>query len=296
MSDDLFPAELLAGLEDGAYCVDRSRRIVAWNEAAAELTGYCAEEAVGKRCWHNLLRHVDDHGRQLCRGWCPLIATMQDGAPREARVYLHHRDGHRVPVLVRARPLRSAEGEIVGAIETFTAVETAEAMGEGPRDAALTIGTAGLSPMGACIDRWLEAMRRGGRPFGVVRLRIDARERVGTAFDLETSDAIIKAVGATLNHAIRPGDVTARIDDQEFLVLLPDCDEPSLEEQGERLRFLVEQTFLVKNRRLVRVHVLVGAALGLPDDTVEELLARAATQAQDAHQALDRASPEPSVA
>jgi PAS domain S-box-containing protein/diguanylate cyclase (GGDEF)-like protein len=282
MSDDIFSPELLEGLEDGAYCVDKSRRIVSWNEAAEKLTGYCAEEAVGNRCWHNLLRHVDDHGRQLCRGWCPLVATMQDGVPREARVYLHHRDGHRVPVQVHARPLRSDDGEIIGAIETFTAVE-APLADEPAEQTDGVVGTAGVSSMGVRVDRWLEAVRRSGRAFGVVRLRIDARERVGTAFDIETSEAIIKAVGATINHAVRAGDVSARIDDEEFLVLLPDCDEASLVEQGRRLRFLVEQTFLVKNRRLVRVHVLAGTALAGPEDSVEELIGRAADNVLGAH-------------
>lgn len=285
MSDDVFAPELLEGLEDGAYLVDRSRRILAWNAVAEQLTGYCADEAVGNRCWHNLLRHVDDHGRQLCRGWCPLIATMQDGVPRDARVYLHHRDGHRVPVQVHAQPIRSDEGEIVGAIETFTAIYTQDdSLGQAPEhvDDHIT-GTTGLSLMAVRIDRWLDALRRGGRAFGVVRLQIDARERVGTAFDLETSEAIIKAVGATLHHAVRSGDVSARIGDEEFLVLLPDCDQVALQEQGKRLRFLVEQTFLVKNRRLVRVHVRAGAALGHAEDSVEELLARAAENTMSAH-------------
>ncbi len=286
MNDEAFSPELLEDLAEGAYCVDKTRRIVGWNSAAEQITGYSAADAVGNRCWHNLLRHVDDHGRQLCRGWCPLVATMQDGMPREARVYLHHNDGHRLPVQVHARPVRSENGEIIGAIETFTPVAEPEgaalAEGQAPDDEHVT-GMAGLSTMGVRIDRWLDAMRRGGRAFGLVRMRIDARERIGAAFDLETCEAIIKAVGATLSHAIRAGDVAARIDDEEFLVLLPDCDEHDLLAQAQRLRFLVEQTFLVKNRRLVRVHVLAGAALGQPADNVAELLARAADHVISGH-------------
>ncbi len=280
MDDDTFAPELLEGLAEGAYCVDKSRRIVAWNAAAEQMTGYTADEAVGKRCWHNLLRHVDDHGHQLCRGWCPLVATMQDGMPREARVYLHHHDGHRVPVQISARPLRSDDGEIIGAVETFSLVAGPEGAA-GPAAASPDepgSGMAGISPLLTRIDRWLSALRDGGPAFGVAHLRIDARAQIGGAFDLATCEAIIKAVGATLSHAIRAGDVSARIDDEEFLVLLPDCDEQALAEQVRRLRFLVEQTFLVKNRRLVRVQVQAGAALGQPADTVDELLARATGQ------------------
>ncbi|NTU82249.1 MAG: PAS domain-containing protein [Chloroflexales bacterium] len=281
MHDDMFAPELLEGLEGGAYCVDKTRRIVSWNRAAEHLTGYTAEEAVGTRCWHNLLRHVDDLGRQLCRGWCPLVATMQDGMPREARVYLHHHDGHRVPVQISARPVRAGDGAIIGAVETFRPVDEPEGapIDDGPgyaEDHDHVVGMAGISAMHVRIDRWLEAMRRGGRAFGVVHMRIDAREQVGVAFDLETCEAIIKAVGATISHAIRAGDVAARIDDEQFLILLPDSGEQDVIAQAQRLRFLVEQTFLVKNRRLVRVHAIASNALGQPDDTVEDLLERAA--------------------
>ena len=36
----------------------------------------------------------------------PLAHTIEDGQPRAASVYLHHKDGHRIPVLVRVAPVR----------------------------------------------------------------------------------------------------------------------------------------------------------------------------------------------
>jgi hypothetical protein len=37
---------------------------------------------------------------------------------REARVFLRHKQGRRVPVVVRVQPLLSADGNVVGGIET----------------------------------------------------------------------------------------------------------------------------------------------------------------------------------
>jgi len=45
---------------------------------------------------------------------------MHDGAPREDHVFLHHADGHRIPVLVRAAPMYDVAGRIVGAVETIS--------------------------------------------------------------------------------------------------------------------------------------------------------------------------------
>ena len=63
-------------LFDGLYCVDRERRILYWNRAAAGLTGYEAEEVIGGTCATSLLSHTDGEGRDLCRGRCPMARTM----------------------------------------------------------------------------------------------------------------------------------------------------------------------------------------------------------------------------
>ena len=111
---------LLEAMSEGVDAVDADRRITYWNSAAERLTGYRAVDVVGRLCRDNVLNHIDDVGTELCLADCPLMFTMRDGQARgEARLFLHHRDGHRVPVAVRVAALRSPEGTIVGAVEVF---------------------------------------------------------------------------------------------------------------------------------------------------------------------------------
>lgn len=84
---------LLANIRDGVYFTDLDRRITYWNKGAERITGYSADDVVGHRCRDNLLIHVDETGRSLCQGRCPLASTMNDKAPREAKIYLHHKQG-----------------------------------------------------------------------------------------------------------------------------------------------------------------------------------------------------------
>jgi len=102
--DKKFYQDLLDQISDGVYFVTLDRRITYWNGGAERITGYGAHEVLGHRCSEGILRHVDDTGQQLCLHGCPLAAVMKDGRPREAHLYLHHKDGHRVPVTVRPRP------------------------------------------------------------------------------------------------------------------------------------------------------------------------------------------------
>lgn len=44
---------------------------------------------------------------------------MEDGQKREVNVYLHHKNGQRVPVTIRTVPLKNKKNEIVGAAELF---------------------------------------------------------------------------------------------------------------------------------------------------------------------------------
>jgi PAS domain S-box-containing protein len=118
-ADGEFERALIDHLYDGVYYVDRGRRIRYWNQGAERLTGFAAASVVGHFCYDNLLNHVDASGTQLCRDGCPLAATMVDGEPREAEVFLRHREGHRVPIRVRTSPVRDREDKVIGAVEIF---------------------------------------------------------------------------------------------------------------------------------------------------------------------------------
>ncbi|MGQ9748311.1 PAS domain-containing protein [Desulfosoma sp.] len=119
--DEAFFKRLLDSMADGVYFVDAQRRITFWNKAAERISGYTAQEVLGKSCADNLLRHVDESGRELCVEGCPVAAVIRDGRMRKAQVYMHHKLGHRVPVVVRATALPYDAGRILGAVEIFHA-------------------------------------------------------------------------------------------------------------------------------------------------------------------------------
>ena len=48
--------------------------------------------------------HVDTEGTNLCRNGCPSTVHGYRG-PFRGEIYLHHKDGHRVPVRVRVAPI-----------------------------------------------------------------------------------------------------------------------------------------------------------------------------------------------
>jgi PAS domain S-box-containing protein len=97
-----FYERLLDGISDGVYFMDRDRIIRYWNHGAERITGFKKDEVIGTACRDNVLMHVDDAGTSLCLAeFCPALATITDGQERSAEVYLHHKEGYRLPVLAR---------------------------------------------------------------------------------------------------------------------------------------------------------------------------------------------------
>src|SRR5512141_2290713 len=92
-----FYKDIIDNLYDGVYFVDRDRNITFWNKGAERITGYKSAAVVGRPCSDNVLNHVDAQGLELCREHCPMAACILDGKVREADVFLHHADGHRLP-------------------------------------------------------------------------------------------------------------------------------------------------------------------------------------------------------
>ena len=111
---------VIENLHDGLYFVDRDGVITYWNKAAEKISGFTASEVVGKSCSDNILTHIDGDGNHLCTGMCPLKTTIADGMPREAEIYMHHKEGHRIPVSVRVSTLTDKNGNTIGGIELFT--------------------------------------------------------------------------------------------------------------------------------------------------------------------------------
>jgi|CXWL01.1.fsa_nt_gi diguanylate cyclase (GGDEF)-like protein/PAS domain S-box-containing protein len=274
--------DILEHLYDGVYVVDRQRVIRTWNPAAQRISGFTAGEAVGRRCRDNLLCHVDDRGRQLCRRGCPLAATMKDGQPREQRVYLQHREGHRVPVEVRASALRDEHGVIVGAVEIFTDNSRGERERRRLQELEKLAHVDGLTGIAnrRCFDLALEErlsrLTSSGAGFGLLLIDIDHFKAVNDTHGHPMGDRVLRTVARTVALGMRLGDSVARYGGEELAVLAGGSDRGGLMELGERLRALVERsTTPAEDGGRLAVTVSLGGAVALRGDTPESLLARA---------------------
>ncbi|MGD8362714.1 MAG: PAS domain S-box protein, partial [Gemmatimonadota bacterium] len=104
---------IFQSISDGVFTVDRNRIITAFNRAAENITGFSAEEAVGKHCF-------DIFRTEFCHSRCPLKDTLQHyDMVEDARVSILTREERELPISVSTEVLRDESGKAVGAVEFF---------------------------------------------------------------------------------------------------------------------------------------------------------------------------------
>jgi diguanylate cyclase (GGDEF)-like protein/PAS domain S-box-containing protein len=272
---------LLDGLNEGAYVTDGGRRILFWNRAAERISGYRRGEVQGRRCADNILVHVDGRGRSLCRGVCPLGATLRDGRARRGEIFLRHKDGHRVPVRVRTLPRRDRSGNVVQAIELFEDLTEKQDLGarlEELRKLAMVdrlTGAANRYFTEKSLEAQLEDRGRRSPPLGIIFFDIDDFKRINDRFSHRVGDRALRTVARTLQSNVRAADLVGRWGGEEFLVIVGQADRRILRRIAEKLRLLVGRSVFWEKERPLRVTLSGGATLARKADTVRTLVERA---------------------
>jgi len=267
---------------DGIYFVDRKRKILHWNKAAEEITGYKKEEIVNRRCFDNILRHVDDKGTLLCKSRCPLVKAIETGGVVSENVYLHDKNGARIPVYVEAIPVRNRKGEIVGAVERFTQswglALVRESIQKLQKEAFIDPLTQipNRRYLEKKIDEAIKEVKALNREDGFLFIDIDNFKKLNDTFGHLVGDKVLKAVAQTILSNIKPMDTVGRYGGEEFAVVLKDISSENLKKFAETLRILISHSSIDSDDgHEISATVSIGCTKIREDDTVESLVKRA---------------------
>jgi diguanylate cyclase (GGDEF)-like protein/PAS domain S-box-containing protein len=276
-----FYKDVFDRLSDGVYFVDKERQITFWNAAAERITGYQRDEVLGSSCRDGILQHVDAAGTQLCICGCPLGASMEDGMAREAEVYLHHKSGHRIPVLVRSTPIRDENQTIIGAVEIF--VDRSDP-GEALQRVQELEHLAFLDPLTGAgnrrfaehvISQRMSELKRNQWRFGICFLDIDHFKGVNDRHGHKAGDSVLQTVAKSVMGTVRTHDFVARWGGEEFMVVVSQKQDSDLRIVAERIRSIVAASDTHVGTDTIKVTVSIGVSTARPGESAEALVARA---------------------
>jgi len=104
-------------LQDGLMVLDPEGNILAMNPAAEKLTGYSADELVGKNCRTLNCTGCELYGQGSGEQWCSLYVKENVKAKK---CLISKKDRRALHVVKNASVLRNSDGQMIGAVETFT--------------------------------------------------------------------------------------------------------------------------------------------------------------------------------
>ena len=227
------------------------------------------------------MRHVDENGHELCLTGCPLAATIQDSGFREAHVYLHHKQGHRVPVSVRTSPVRDEYGKVIGGVEIFSdnsnllqiLRDMERLKKEAYVDELTNVGNRRFCEM--TLQTRIFELKNFGIPLGIIFLDLDNFKQCNDVHGHVTGDEMLIMTGRTITNILRRMDSISRWGGEEFVVILPHIDVGVLQEVSERMRAFIESGYLVSGGKRLNITASIGATMALLEDTPSSIIQRA---------------------
>ncbi|WP_163469112.1 GGDEF domain-containing protein [Fusobacterium sp. IOR10] len=280
MDEKKIYTKILNGISEGVYFVDINRKISFWNKGAEKITGYLSEEIVNRYCCDNILNHVDETGKKLCISGCPLLDTMNDGKPREQKLYLRHKNGFRIPVIVKVISIYE-KGKIIGAVETFTDVSPNKMLLQSNNNLMENIFKDELTKLpnrkylNVHLNSVMLKYKNLKTPFGLMFLDIDFFKKVNDNYGHNIGDEILKMVGKVFTSACRDNDIIGRWGGEEFIGVFENIDEKRIIEIADRIRMLIENSELDIDNEKIKVTISIGVSLIKNDEIIESLIKRA---------------------
>ncbi|NPV91372.1 MAG: PAS domain S-box protein [Firmicutes bacterium] len=242
-------SDIIDFLPDATLVIDIEGRVIAWNQAAEDLTGVRAKDILGKGdneyaipfygykkpILIDLVLKGDDELERsypyLERKGKVLIGEFNCSAVKGGGAYLR----------ATASPLYDSSGKIVGAIEQIRDATNQKRTEEQMKYIGLYDALTGLYNR-AYFEEEMHRLRHGrtNSPIGMVMLDIDGLKRINESFGHEAGDKLLRDTSDLIRGCFRPGDVIARTGGDEFTAILTNIDEQVLEKAVERIRTRVE--------------------------------------------------------
>jgi diguanylate cyclase (GGDEF)-like protein len=119
------------------------------------------------------------------------------------------------------------------------------------------------------LRRELIRAAREGRPLGVILADLDHFKRVNDTFGHLAGDAVLREAARRMTTAVRPYDLVGRYGGEEFLLVLPGCDQAKARKFAERIRTRLAAEPVTHQGHLIPITVSMGVTVYDQPDPAE---------------------------
>jgi len=280
---------VLESMQTGVYLIDRNRRIRFWNEGAERITGYIRQDVIGRSLRDHFLAASGPAKDEVTEADTedPISLVFRDGKPSVTNVFILHKDGYRIPVILRTIPIRDGHGRVVGAAECFD--KNHPTMDWTHRQSSLAdfgcldevTGVLSQSFMETQLRENLTTFAEHGIPFGILAVQVDGLQQMRCNRGPGVVPTILRVVANTVENCLRPTDLLGRWSGHLFVAVLMECKESEVIRVGERVRKMVNQSEIEWWGDVFSVTCAFGGAGSRPGDSPGQIMERAEKSLQE---------------
>lgn len=205
---------------EGAMISDADNRIMAVNPAFCRITGYSAEEVIGKT---PALLASGRHSRQFfTRMW----QSLQDEQRWQGEVWNRRRNGEVYPQWLSITLVTDEQGQPRNYVAMLNDISERKAAEDQVRYLSDFDALTDLPNRRLLRERTLQALNRARRrdeQVALVIIDLDRFKNVNDTLGHGAGDALLQIVAQRLSHEIRGGATLSRIGGDEFVALLPNA-------------------------------------------------------------------------
>jgi two-component system cell cycle response regulator len=125
------------------------------------------------------------------------------------------------------------------------------------------------------LQREVARSLRGRSTLGVILVDVDHFKKVNDELGHESGDYVLQDIAKRLSSSLREYDGVGRYGGEEFLLVMPGCDLPTIVRRANVIREMISSTPVRTPLRATMVTVSMGVAVVEPSTNAESLLRRA---------------------
>lgn len=247
--------------------------IVYVNDAFTEVTGYSAEEVMGKT--PRILQKDGTDREELAR----IREALEKREPVRATLKNFSKSGKEYWVDLSMLPLKNHEGLVTHFASIQRDITEYKKLEQDLQILCRTdplTTAANRRAFNETLSQEFSRFKRSQKQYALIMIDLDHFKTINDQHGHSVGDQVLIEVTERCRDNLRVHDIMARLGGEEFCILLPYTDSTQAEKVAERLRAMIEKKPIIVDGLRLKVTISVGISLVSIHD-------------EDGHQAMDRA-------
>jgi diguanylate cyclase (GGDEF)-like protein/PAS domain S-box-containing protein len=203
--------------QEGMLITDANSVILRANRAFTNITGYTAEDVIGKN------PRMLSSGRQDANFYAAMWESIDNTGAWEGEIWNRRKNGEVYPEHLTITAVKDKNGIVTNYVASLTDITVSKAAADKIKNLAFYDPLTRLPNRRLLLDRLEQALAysaRSGRSGALLFIDLDNFKALNDTLGHDIGDLLLQQVAQLLESCVREGDTVARLGGDEFVVML----------------------------------------------------------------------------